>query len=285
MPAKLDRATEDHAIALYLAGEPTEKIKSDCGVSSTLLHRIRERRGIPPRPRVSVPEDRIVSAYMAGASEYGLSREHQVSRGTIARVLRDAKIERRGMSDAQKTLNAQRSDVDKRSQVQAAHKAARLRRVPEIQKLRHALTIEQAGRSGSEAERSLLEMLEAKGQCVGVERAVGPYNVDLSLLPVAVEVLGGGFHGVKARHRERTPYILDAGWHLVMVWAYEGASALGEGAAEYLVTFVDEVRRHPPATSQYRVISGQGKLLAARSREDNEFPLEPPPRGRLDSGS
>lgn len=67
-----------------------------------------------------------------------------------------------------------------------------------------------------------------------------------------------------------------------MVWDYEGRSAIGQGAAEYLVSFTEEVRRNPPATSQYRVITGKGELLAARGREDNEFPLVPPPRGRID---
>lgn len=101
-------------------------------------------------------------------------------------------------------------------------------------------------------------------------------------LPVAVEVLGGGWHGVKARHAERTPYILDAGWHLVMIWDHEGSSALSAGAADYLVSFAEEVRRNPPATCQYRVISGNGQLLAACGREDNEFPLVPPSRGGID---
>jgi hypothetical protein len=64
-----------------------------------------------------------------------------------------------------------------------------------------------------------------------------------------------------------------------MVWDYEGVSDLGPGAAEYIVTFLDEVRRNPPATCQYRVITGQGQVLAACGSESGEFPLIPPPRG------
>jgi hypothetical protein len=124
-------------------------------------------------------------------------------------------------------------------------------------------------------------MLAERGIDSIAQRAIGVYNVDLAALPVAVEVLGGGWHSIKTVHAERTPYILDEGWHLVMVWDYEGRSSLGPGAADYVVAFLDEVRRNPPATCQYRVISGQGKLLAACGREDNEFPLVPPPRGRL----
>lgn len=279
MAAKLDRATEDHAIKLYLAGEPVEKIKADCGVSATLLQRIRERRGIPTRPRVAVPGEAIVSAYESGASEYGLSRQYDVSRGTIARILRDAGVARRDMSEAGKVRNEHLSVAERKRQTAAANRSARMRRTPEIDKFRHALQVEQRGDHDSPGEAHLAELLNQRGVNTAAQRAIGVYNVDLAALPVAVEVLGGGWHSIKTVHTERTPYILDEGWHLVMVWDYEGRSALGPGAADYLVAFLEEIRRNPPATCQYRVIAGQGELLAARGREDNEFPLEPPPRG------
>src|SRR5690606_3138283 len=131
---------------------------------------------------------------------------------------------------------------------------------------------------GSAGEKFLLNELIERGETPTVERAIVPYNVDTAMLPVAVEVLGGGFHSTQTTDAERTPYNLDAGWHLVMVWDHEGSSALGPGAADYVVACLDEVRRNPPATCQYRVISGDGQLLAARGREDDEFPLVPPPR-------
>jgi hypothetical protein len=279
--APLDPAKLDYAIELYLAGEPVEQIPSKAGVSISRLHRERIARGVPPRKGRDLPVDAIVKAYEAGASEYGLSQQYGVSRGAIAARLIEAGVQRRGMSEAGLLRVSQMSPAERKAQAAEANRAARLRRVPEIEKYRRALTVEQQGRPGSQGERDLLGMLAEREMPAVVERAVGPYNVDLALLPVAVEVLGGGFHGVKARHAERTPYILDAGWHLVMVWAYEGASALGEGAADYLVTFVEQVRRNPPATCQYRVITGQGEVLAASGREDNEFPLEPPPRGHI----
>lgn len=279
MSRPVNPATLDYAIELYLAGEPVEQIPSKAGVSLTRLHRERIARGIPTRFHRDLPTAEIARAYESGASEYALARQYGVGRAIIGKQLALAGLQRRGLGEAQSTRAAQMTPEQRKAQVTEANRAARRRRIPEIEKFRRALTVERQGRPGSDGEVRLHEMLRERGEQPAIERAIGPYNVDLAMLPVAVEVLGGGFHGVKARHAERTPYILDAGWHLVMVWNYEGVSALGSGAADYLVAFAEEVRRNPPATCQYRVITGQGEFLAARSREDNEFPLEPPPRG------
>lgn len=282
MAPKIPAHKLDDAVSLYLSGEPMEKIQASTGISLTSLYRVFRARGIPSRKtRTDIPMTEIVRKYEAGSSLNALSREYAVSRGAIAKRMTDMGIELRDMSAAGKARNEALSESERKAQVAEANKAARNRRVPEIEKFRRALAVERTGRPSSPGEALLKAMLEQRGYSPAIERAVGPYNIDLSVLPVAVEVLGGGFHGVKSRHRERTPYILDSGWHLVMVWDHEGSSALGPGAAEYLVSFIEQVRRNPPATCQYRVISGNGKLLAACGREDNEFPLVPPPRGRV----
>lgn len=281
MPAPLDPAKLDYAIELYLAGKPVQEIATTAGVSVTRFHRERVARGVPSRKTRELPIADIASAYLGGASELALGKQYGVSRNVIARRLAEAGVQRRGSSEAGITRAAKLSAADRKTQAAAANRAARMRRVPQIQKHRRALDLELAGQAQSSGEAELHQLLADRGLMATRQRAIGVYNVDLALLPVAVEVLGGGWHAVKTVHAERTPYILDEGWHLVMVWDYEGRSALGPGAADYLVTFLEQVRRNPPATCQYRVISGQGEVLAARGREDDEFPLEPPPRGSL----
>lgn len=279
MPAKTDPANLNHAIELYLAGEPMEQISAATGVTKTVLTRERIARRIPPRRVHELPIDAIAAAYLSGASEYALGRQYGVSRNVIGRRLEQSGIERRTSSEAGLMRAAKMSPAERKLQSAAANRAARMRRTPLIDKLRHALAVEQRGESGSASEEALWQMMADRNRPMAKQRAVGPYNVDLAGLPIAVEVLGGGWHAIKSAHAERTPYILDEGWHLVMVWDYEGRSALSGGAADYLVTFMDQVRWNPPATCQYRVIAGNGELLAARGREDDEFPLVPPPRG------
>lgn len=281
MARPLDPANLDKAISLYLSGEPVQQLCAATGVSNTRFNRERIARGIPSRKTLNLPVDQIVRAYVAGASEYALGQQYGVSRSVIAQRLESAGVERRGPSGAGIVRASKMSHEERRAQSAAANRAARMRRAPQVEKLRRALMIEQSAEAGSISEQALADMLTERGQPVTPQRAIGPYNVDLAALPVAVEVLGGGWHSGKSSHAERTPYILDEGWHLVLVWDHEGRSALGEGAAEYLVAFIQEMRRNPPATCQYRVITGQGQVLAARGREDGEFPVVPPPRGRL----
>ena len=285
MAAPLDPANVDKAIELYLAGQTLSEIQATTGVGSTVLHRYRKRRGIPARPTSTLDPDRIVRAYLAGASEYALARENGTSRGPIERILRQAGVERRGCSEAGIVRNAQMTVEERKAQVFAANAAARGRTVSEIEKMRRALRNELTESHQSVGEQLLGQMLRERGFDPIPQRCIGVCNVDLAMNPVAVEVLGGGWHAYKPVHAHRVPYILDQGWHLVMVWDHEGRSALGPGAAEYLIAFTQEVRSNPPATCQYRVISGDGELLSSRGREDNEFPVEPPPRGRFDVGA
>ena len=285
MPAPLDPADVDQAIRLYLAGKTSREIKAATGVSETALCRYRKARGIPTRPTNSLNPEQVVRAYLAGASEYAIAREHGISRGPISRILREAGIERRGCSEAGLVRNAQMTREQRKAQTFAANVAAKATRRDDIHKSRQALRNELTESHQSVGEQLLGSMLRERGIDTIPQRAIGVCNVDLAMNPVAVEVLGGGWHAYKPVHAQRIPYILDQGWHLVMVWDHEGRSALSSGAAEYLVSFTEQARRKPPATCQYRVISGDGELLAARGREDDQFPVVPPPRSRLKMGS
>lgn len=281
MARPLDPADLDYAIELYLAGQTLQEIATQSGVSISRFHRERIARGIPPRKTKNLPIDKIVASYKAGSGVRAIAREYGVSGPVIEKRLRDAGVPRRSFSEAGLVRAAQMSPDERKAQAAAANRASRLRRQPMTDKLRRALALEQKGAFGSPSEEALAAMLAACGQQVTPQRAIGPYNVDLAMPPVAVEVLGGGWHSIKSAHAERTPYILDEGWHLVMVWDHKGGSALGAGAANYIASFVDEMRRNPPGGCQYRVIAGNGQLLAALGREDNKFPLEPPPRSRV----
>lgn len=282
MAGKVPTHNLDHAIELYLAGKSVQEIRATTGVGTSVLFRERTRRGIPPRERsVGLPIDQIAARYSDGESVLSLAAEVGVSRPTLIKHLREAGVEIRGRSKAGRVRASRMTPAERAAQAAAAHAAVRGKSMDDLDKLRRALTRESKGGPQSGGEVDLANWLNERGENVTHQRAIGPYNVDLACLPVAVEVLGGGWHSINPKHLKRTPYILDAGWHLVMVWDYEGRSALGPGAADYLVTFLEEMRRNPSATSQYRVIAGDGELLAARSREDDEFPLEPPPRGLL----
>jgi hypothetical protein len=311
MAAPLDPAKLDDAIQRYLAREPLKQIKAATGVSSSVLNRERIRRGIPPRPKADVPWDDLISAYEAGESEYSLSQRFGAARTTIRPRLEAAGVQIRDRSSAGLNRAAKMTREERLAQLRNAHAVWRepvdpaspprqtpprlVSKATEIGpdgkrhytgefKVARAKLIEQAGRYDSPGEMLLGEALTERGLLVVPQKAIGKYNVDLAVAPVAVEVLGGGWHSSKRRTspaRQRSS--MRAG-----TWCSSGTTRgerPGADAADYLVAFVEEVRRNPPAVSQYRVITGNGELLAAGSADDDEFPLVPPPRGRLMRGA
>ena len=87
--------------------------------------------------------------------------------------------------------------------------------------------------------------MRAQNQGVGViyQKAIGPYNADLAIGTVAVEVLGGQWHRIK-HHGKRLRYILDAGWDVIYIWVDAKHFPLGPGAAEYVIAHC-EFREEP----------------------------------------
>ena len=283
MSAELNPTNLDDAIRLYLAGDPEKEILSTTGVSKSTLHRERSRRGIPPRREFILPIDDIVNAYQFGESEYSLAQRFHVSRNVIRRRLEGAGIQIRTMSEAGLVRAAQMSAEQRSSQAAPSHAAIRGSKRTEGQLLRRAQLIEQRGTFGSPGEKWLHDSLASYGLKPIPQKAIGKYNVDLAIAPIAMEVLGGGWHLTKRHHSIRTPQILNSGWSLLFIWNQDGPAAMSKGAPKYVVSYIEEVSRDPSLVGEYRVISGNGKLLAAGRSEDNEFPLVPPPRGPLNA--
>lgn len=286
MAAPLDSAKLDHAIDLYLSGEPEAQIIAAAGVSHTALHRERTRRGIPPRRNRDVDSLAIVAAYLAGESEYALAQRLDVSRPVIRKRLVDAGVTIRRPSEAGIVRAGKMTKAQRATQAAAAQRAARRREVSEAELLTRARARERDGKFGSEGELFLAHLLESRDLLPVPQKAIGKYNIDMAAAEsVAVEVLGGNWHSAKRTHAIRTPQILNAGWHLIMVWNQKGTGPITAGAAEYIATFAEQVRWQPTMTRQYRVVTGDGEVLAARCADDDEFPLIPPSRRAIRPGT
>lgn len=280
MAAKLSPLNLDHAIELYLAGQPQAEILAATGISASTLHRERNRRGIPPRGALVIGDEAIES-YRAGESEYSLGNRLGISRSAVRRCLIEQGVQPRDRSEAGITRAKQMSPEARSAQVAAAHAAVLGVTVTEERKVAHAKALQRIGRIEPGGEQLMADWLTDRGWTLTPQRAIGRYNVDLAEQPVAVEILGGGWHALKATHATRTPYILDRGWAMLFVWNYEGRSALTERAADYATAFRDQVRRDPALIGEYRVIAGDGETLSRGRVDDGEFTLVPPPRGRI----
>lgn len=293
MPTRLTTTELDYAAELYLSGQSFDKVATTLGRKSSEGIRIAlKRRGIKARPKAGrpahnrmAPPDDLTTRFKRGDSVLAISEAYGVARGTVARWLDEAGCNQRTASEAT-TIRMGRLSPDERSrQTQAAH--ARIQAMERPDDWQEAIArgrehVQYGGRT-SPGTDALCRMLTAEKILHVREKAIGRYNVDIALPTpqIAVEVLGGNWHGSKEIHRRRTPYILNEGWHMLFVWATKGCK-VSSGAFKDLVTYAETLRLDPPASSQYRVIRGDGKVVSAGGADDDEFPLVPPSRANLD---
>lgn len=269
-----DPARLDHAVKLYMAGKPFKEAAAEASVSRSPFYRELHRRGIEtPDPRTHVlPVTEIVEKYRGGRSVLGLSKEYGVVRLVIGRILREAGVPTRGNSQAQHLRYIRTTRSERQAITAAANAAARGVPQPEERQVKRALTRQSQPPIMSTHERRLAGWLSKRHVPYAREKAVGRYNLDFAVESVAVEVLGGEWHNTRVKamlHGRRTPYILDQGWAIAFVWATP-SHPMTEKVADEIVAYVDETRRDPSLIGEYRVIRGDGQLLARGRKEDYE---------------
>lgn len=228
--------------------------------------------------RIPLDIDYIVEEYLAGKSEYALANELGVSRNVIRTRLLEADIEPRSHSEAGLVRAAQMTPAERMAQAAAAHEAATGRPKTFEEQCLAALT-RQHNRVGiSRNERRLAKMLSRRNIIVVPQEAIGPYNCDLGAYPIAVEVYGGNWHW-HGHHLERVPerfrYILNAGWHILVV-ADTQSFPLTEDTADYVAAYIQAARSDPTLRREYRVVWGAGEFTTSGSLDDDEISIEPP---------
>jgi hypothetical protein len=222
----------------------------------------------------------LIRKYLGGQSVKSLASDLGVSRGTVERILSRHGITRRGLTEANQMMMTGRSPEENSRNAEAAHAAVRGRR----QTAEHRAKIARS-RHGKPSG-SALEMLYAAWLAdLGPvhQFAVGPYNCDLMIEPVAVEVFGGHWHGGgkhAARAARRSQHILDQGYNLVIIWVTGRSGGARVESADYVRAFVQESRRDPSLRGQYRVIWGYGEPVPGSGDDLSELTRVPPGSGR-----
>lgn len=278
MPRKLLPSEVNYRINEYQAGKTTTQIAAELGITAEAVKNFLRKHGIPSHGgnRLDVPTEEIATLYRNGMPEYMIAKRFGVSRMVITRRLKEAGVEKRPIGDVVRATVAARTPEENQRYTEAAHAA--VRGIPKTHdvKCRMALGKQRALSHVSPQERVLQDMLTKRGIAVIPQQAIGPYNCDLGTYPVAVEIFGGGWHWT-GRHLLRTPerfrYILNAGWHILVVKVEAARHPLSESTADYVATFVEQARRDPSAVREYRVIRGAGELLAAGRADDDQISI------------
>lgn len=261
----------------YRSGMTAEDIASELGIHwGTVYARLR-RHGVPTRgSRIELPIAEIVALYEGGESENSIAKRFGVERAVIAKRLNEQGVMRRNMTEANRLMMSSRTSEENRRNAQAAHQAMRGRKAPMEERCKSALGRQRTRNHAAPDELRLAAMLLERGVRTIPQQAIGPYNCDLGAYPVAVEIFGGGWHWY-GNHILRTPerfrYILDAGWHILVVKLEAHRHPLTEATADYIAAFLKEMCADPTRRREYRVVRGAGQLLASGGADDQEISI------------
>lgn len=220
----------------------------------------------------------LLARYQAGESELELAREFKVSRNVIRKRLLDAGITPRSMRQAQIIRASKMSIEDRQLITAAAHAATRGRHRSITERSKGAITRQTKGLGISPVETMLVNMLTERGfKTIIQQKAIGTYNIDIAIesCRVAIEIYGGHWHSADHHallHAKRTPYILNSGWNLVIIWVDAKHYPLGVGACDYIAALCEKLRFHKPTIGQYHVIRGNGNTVPILSSEFNCLP-------------
>jgi hypothetical protein len=222
--------------------------------------------------------DDLLRRYRSGMSVNQISRHFGVARLAVNRVLRENGITPRGQSEAETLKWGRMGKHARMRQTKAAHDAVRGKPRPIHAKIKLAESVAaNPVRNIGRGERELQRMLETRGLIVTPQQAVGPYNCDIGIFPVAVEVFGGHWHWSGrhlARTEERFRHFFNAGWSLFVV-RISKTEPLIQRTADEIVSYFETVSGNPSRVREYRVIGGTGKFIAGGCATDDKISLEP----------
>lgn len=298
MARKATSTDLDNAVKAYQAGtnicaaaklghtsyETLRKILKAKGLLRTSIESRRiqaEKVSATRRAANPMPRD-VVDMYEAGKSENAIAEHFGTSRSVVRAWLLDTPAKVRGRLEASRLRASQMTDKEKKVIMKAAQEATRGIPLSKDHKEKIAKTREKNKTSMSETEILLFSWLDnnllVRYNDVDLvpQKAIGPYNADIAVGPVAVEVFGGNWHSSKPGHAKRSRYILNAGWHMVFVWVNARRSPLTAAVADYVVAFANEMSRNPTAIRQYRVIRGDGQELSRGSINDSDISIVVP---------
>lgn len=217
----------------------------------------------PPNPR------HYIKAYLSGQSEQSLAQEVGVGRGAIRTFLIKHGVQPRDRSAALTTRMANATPDERQAWSAAAHKAVRGKKRTVTELTKRAATKERSTHWIGRWEQELADELIRRRLPIATQKAVGPYNIDIALGHLAVEVHSNGSHP-HTRDGQRIVYLTNRQWLVVYVHTYGGVNI--PVVADYLCALHEETQRNPTLIGEYRVVRGSGEILPFSRRDLDHRP-------------
>jgi very-short-patch-repair endonuclease len=217
--------------------------------------------------------------YLAGESSTDLAKVAGVHNLTIRKGFLRLGLSVRSHSDA-RTIEASRAGANVRAKrAVAAHDAIRGKKRPINELLQRAATRQNNPPLLSSSVKRVVNFFDSCGIAFDREVACGKYNIDFVIYGnIAVEVFGGQWHGSgrhATRHEKRIRYILDQGFHVIIIWVNKRTQDAWIRALSDTIAEIYKLRGDPTALRQYRVIWSDGNFCVSRNSYDNDFPFKP----------
>ena len=265
--AKRTPFDRNHAIKLYLSGKSIKQIAimlgtsawpvanavKKAGVSRTLSEaRMNHfaKGGVPSVERKDIPVDEIVRRYESGESANALAHAFGASHQAIRERLQVAGVAYRSVAEA----------APFRDYREMTARAAKTRT-----------------RKIGRGEKQLFKWLTERGERPDPQCPVGPYNIDIAVGRIAVEVETVNVNPFAyPRMRKRIKYLLDRDWWLCFVMVSSNTKLLLPAVADKVVALAEHSRRSPAIAREHWVIRGCGELAASAGDNIDNVALMPP---------
>jgi len=270
MARKLKLADLDNLISRYQAGESVQKLISEWSISLTTFYRLLNRHNIPRCQLIRATPPNLIARYLAGESELALSKSTGLTRTVIRKRLLDNGIIPRNGSQANIIRMGRLSDSERQQLSAAAHTAIKGSCRPIAELEARAITRQNNLSTQSPTERKFIKLLRKRGFEATPQKACGKYNIDIALESegIAVEIYGGSWHAngrAAFRDKERIPYLLNTGWHLIIIWVDNTRYPLTIKAVNYIITLSKRLCLNKPLWREYHMIRGDGHPMTIPS--------------------
>lgn len=260
-------------IFMYNSGSSFSEISDRFKIGSGTINKMLTSNGVKIRGDYLHLYPEIVRLYSEGVSELEVSNRLNISRGVVSTAIRKAGVRRRNGSEAN-TLRMQRLTFEERQALTAGcHTVEAMAKC--------AATSETTAQRVGENEFTLRKWLKDAGIRTVGQMPVGPYNLDLFSMPVAVEVSGSVNNPLyQVRYRKRTKYLLERGfWVIYVCFAQRLVTGrrirFSPAVTDKIVSFIEFARRNPSSLGKYWVVWGDGepRFLDSSYEDFNHRPL------------
>lgn len=227
-------------------------------------------------------EPDIIRSYIDGASSLSLSKKYGVSRSLINRVLRNANVEVRNGSAANKIRFQNSTEAERKAIVKAANKAMRSRpkSFHHLSSVKQAITKYITQSKVGVHEQEVINILSEFNPIP--QLPVDVYNIDVACGSVAVEVhVRTGYPERNAYYRKRTIELMKRGWDVI--YLVVNRKGLNEAGLNKLYSLVKFASLNPSVDCKYWMVNGTGELCSAFRLDGNDLAPIPTPNDAINA--